>query len=484
MDDAVTFRYSNLSMKYNVNESMENVTILYQTQTDTASAVITPTCEIASQIEIIVMGYLSLLIIVLGMIGNSLSIVVLTRKAMHTSTNCYLLALAIWDTLVIICTLLLMTFPSLSPEFKNHVMPYVVVIMYPLAPTAQMSTLWLTVSFTVERYIAVCHPLQAARMCTVARARVVIVAVSVASILFNLSRWFEYRLNFCDPSEFNNNQSSLSYEQTDLCDLSKFNNNQSRISYEQTEFGKNNDYKQVYFFWFYLLIMFIVPITSLSVLNIFLILAVRQSQIQRKDMNVRQSRENNVTIMLVSIIIVFIICQIPALIYNLAWSIDIDTVQTQCGWNVLSIFRNFMVTLNSCVNFILYCALGQRFRHTCIRSFCRCLIWTEDGHSFRYVNSAMMASSSVNTYAKYRLVCAKRGLLTFRMENMAPSSGLGRRSTMQTSELPTKSSMKTSKTDGSGGLVQSVRSPSLTANRSHAHKECLLDDLSDTQKSI
>jgi hypothetical protein len=389
------------------------------------------------------MGYMALLIIVLGMIGNSLSIVVLTRKAMHTSTNCYLLALAIWDTVVIICTLLLMTLPPLSQEFRNHVMPYVVVIVYPLALTAQMSTLWLTVSFTVERYIAVCHPLQAARMCTVARARVVIVTVSAVSILFNLTRWFEYRVQFCDSSE---------------CE-----NNASKIYFEQTEFGKNNDYKQVYFFWFYLLVMFIVPLTSLSVLNIFLILAVRQSQIQRKDMNVRQSRENNVTIMLVSIIIVFIICQIPALIYNLAWAIDIDTVQTECGWNVLSVFRNFMVTLNSCVNFILYCALGQKFRHTCIRSFCRCFMWSEDGQSFRYVNSAMMASSSVNTYAKYRLVCAKRGLLTFRMENMTPPTGLVRRSTIQTTVLPSKASTKTSQTDASSGLLHSATTPSDTS---------------------
>ncbi|XP_062616345.1 FMRFamide receptor-like [Saccostrea cucullata] len=442
-------------MKYEVGQ--ENFTELYTLHKE-VSASETPMCETARTTETVVMGYLAIVIVILGMIGNSLSIVVLTRKAMHTSTNCYLLALAIWDTVVIFCTLLLMSIPSLSSEFKSQVMPYVVVLVYPLALTAQMSTLWLTVSFTVERYIAVCHPLRAARMCTVARARVVIVIVSAVSVLFNTSRWFEYRLKFHDPGQFYN---------------------RSAISYEPTDLVNNDDYKQVYFFWLYLLVMFIVPLISLSVLNTFLILAVRQSRIQRKDMNVRQSRENNVTIMLVSIIIVFIICQIPALIYNLAWAIDIQTVKISCGWNVLSTFRNFMVTLNSCVNFILYCALGQRFRHTFIRSFCRCLILTENGNSFRYVNSAMMASSSMNTYAKYRLVRAKQGLLTFRMNDLSPPTGIHRRPTLQTSMQPSKNNMKVSLMDGGAGTKHSQGSTSDTTHGTSSSKDSLNNEMSD-----
>lgn len=195
MDETGTFGQNSHVMEYKDLNPMENITILYTTMPGVSTGN-PPPPGIADYVKIAVMGYVALVIICLGMVGNGLSMVVLTRKSMHTSTNCYLLALAIWDTAVILCTLLLMTLPTLSSWFEDHVMPYVVVIGYPLALTAQMSTLWLTVSFTVERYIAVCHPLQAVRMCTVARARVVIVAVSVVSILFNASRWFEYRLKF------------------------------------------------------------------------------------------------------------------------------------------------------------------------------------------------------------------------------------------------------------------------------------------------
>jgi uncharacterized membrane protein YidH (DUF202 family) len=68
--------------------------------------------------------------------------------------------------------------------------------------------------------------------------------------------------------------------------------------------------------------MFFIPLTSLAVLNAFLIFAVKKSHQQRKDMNVRQSRENNVTIMLVSVVMVFMICQLPALVYNVAFAVN------------------------------------------------------------------------------------------------------------------------------------------------------------------
>ena len=97
-----------------------------------------------------------------------------------------------------------------------------------------------------------------------------------------------------------------------------------------------------------------------------------------------QSRENNVTIMLVSVVMVFIVCQVPALIYNMAYAISMATVTTSPAWGVLSTVRNFLVNLNSAINFILYCALGQKFRRTFVRTFCPCLARrARDGfHSF------------------------------------------------------------------------------------------------------
>jgi hypothetical protein len=296
-------------------------------------------------------GVLTNIIVVLGLIGNMLTIVILSQRAMRSSTNHYLTALAVWDSVVLICTFLLIGLIGFEFEaYANHFHSYVVAYIYPVALIAQTATIWLTVSFTVERYIAVCHPLKAASMCTISRAKFVILGVSVGSTLYNIPRWFDYRPKHKFHPEFN----------------------RTILTYERTAFSQNPMYLTGYFSCLYVPFMFIIPFLVLFILNTFLILAVRQSQRNREiNMNVRQFRENNITIMLVTVVIVFMFCQMPALVYNLAFSIDINMVGASPGYHILSEIRNFMVNLNSAVNFILYCALGQKFRRIFLHTFCR-----------------------------------------------------------------------------------------------------------------
>lgn len=296
-------------------------------------------------------GVVTNMVVILGLIGNILTIVILSQRAMRSSTNYYLSALAVWDSIVLVSTVFLIGLPGVSNmnDYMRYVFAYVVSYFYPLALIAQTATIWLTVSFTVERYIAVCHPLKAASMCTISRAKIVILGGSLGSALYNIPRWFDFR------PEVSSNPST----------------NQTVVIPERTEFSQNHVYLQVYFSWLYVPIMCIVPLLVLSILNTFLILAVRKSQRQRKDMNVKQSRENNVTIMLVTVVIVFIICQVPALVYNIAFAIDNAYVQLNFGYQVLSTLRNFLVNFNSAINFLLYCALGQKFRRIFLHTFFR-----------------------------------------------------------------------------------------------------------------
>jgi hypothetical protein len=115
------------------------------------------------------------------------------------------------------------------------------------------------------------------------------------SFAYNVSRWFEYR-----PVP------------VQIPDAEARNGTRQVIDVVLTQIGLNDVYQRIYFSWLYLPVMCIAPLAALTVINTSLFLAVRRSRADRKQMNVRQSRENNVTLVLVAVVAVFIICQVTS----------------------------------------------------------------------------------------------------------------------------------------------------------------------------
>ena len=299
-------------------------------------------------------GVATNVIVVLGLLGNALSALVLSRKEMRSAsgsgvsganTNTYLRALAAWDSVVLVSSLLLIGLPALPSMtyYRSHVYAYVHSYFYPLALIAQTATIWLTVAFTLERYVAVCLPLKCSSRSSACRARYVIALVSTASLVYNLPRWFDFRPVHATAPETNTTYLTVNYCQGVL-------------------------YTEIYFSWLYALVMCVIPLAILSVFNTCLVVAVQRSTKQRMRMHVTSSaRENNVTVMLVTVVVVFMVCQIPALVYNVAFAVNNAHVTSDFRYRVLSHVRNFLVSVNSAVNFLLYCAIGRRFRRTLLR---------------------------------------------------------------------------------------------------------------------
>lgn len=77
----------------------------------------------------------------------------------------------------------------------------------------------------------------------------------------------------------------------------------------------------------------------------------------------------SVTLMLAAIVAVFVVCQLPCVVYNFALAMDWNYVKNDFGWQMLSLLRNFTGTLQSAVNFILFCVLGKHFRALLMKRF-------------------------------------------------------------------------------------------------------------------
>jgi len=151
-------------------------------------------------------------ICVFGVAGILLTLVVLSRKSMRTSTNCYLMALSVADLafLVLLASLFVHGMARHSSAFHVYA-AYAAV----LTNVALMASVWLTVLLAVERYVAICRPFLAARVCTVRVALTAIASVFITALLSRLSNFWEHRVTwYRDPGD--NNRSVAYVEMTEL----------------------------------------------------------------------------------------------------------------------------------------------------------------------------------------------------------------------------------------------------------------------------
>ncbi|GFS15894.1 FMRFamide receptor [Elysia marginata] len=152
-------------------------------------------------LNLIMLGGLGCGLAVLGLLGNCLSMLVLQRPKMRSSTSYFLLSLAVYDNLILLGMLAYFCVPALvpySPGLRNvhSAMHLTIVAGYPLSLAAQMGSIYTCVGFTVERYIAVCKPLHVANTCTKSRTIRVIILVFFWSILYNIPRFFHYEIYY------------------------------------------------------------------------------------------------------------------------------------------------------------------------------------------------------------------------------------------------------------------------------------------------
>ncbi|CAG0901582.1 unnamed protein product [Darwinula stevensoni] len=288
-----------------------------------------------------------------GMAGNSLSMIILTRKEMRSSIHWYLTGLAASDLLYLVFVF------SLSFRHYPWNMPLSYWHYYPvglwLSDSSSNTSVWLTVSFTVERYLAMKNPLKGKVWFTESRAKRVIALVYILCFLSVLSTPFEWRVQ----------ESHLVRDDRD----------ESQISLVLSSLGANPGYRKG-FYWFTVTVFIMVPLALLLVLNILLIYHVHRTFRQRTLLMAhtasQEIRENRVTVMLIAVSVLFLLCQSPTALVLIYSSFD-QPVPNSRGDYILRICGNvfnLLMAMNAAINFLFYCALCDRYRRALI-SICR-----------------------------------------------------------------------------------------------------------------
>lgn len=284
----------------------------------------------------------------LGILGNVLSMIILSRPQMRSSINYLLIGLARCDTVLIITSILLFGIPAIYPYtgyfrfYSLRLLPQISHAIYPLAMSVQTASVYLTVTVTLERYVAVCHPLRARALCTYGRAKVYVIVIIIFSVCYNIPRFFEVT-----HKEFRDEEFGFVY------------------CIGATNLRANSTYVKVYIHWLYLVFIYFIPFSSITFFNAMIYRQVRKANRERQRLSRTEKREIGLATMLFCVVIVFLCCNILALVLNIAEAfydyINEHIVKTS----------NLLVTINSGVNFIIYVIFGEKFRRIFLLLFCK-----------------------------------------------------------------------------------------------------------------
>ena len=273
-----------------------------------------------------------------GIVGNILSLIVLFHRNMATSTNVYLAALAISDTLKLIndalyFVVILLKRTDEDPE--GMVMAYLYPYAHFVFNVAVCVTAWLTVSIAVERYISICHPTKAVSVCTIPRARYISITVFVIMIIITIPSWLRYQARHVVDTRLNI----------------------SCYIVEPTELGYSQAFMTPYT-WIQNLFRSIVPLVVLIILNTKIINELRRERIKGKSLSGR----NRITLIMIIIIIVFLVCITPdavmSMFFGFGYAEEDDIVKG------IREITDSLLAANSAFNFVLYSTMSQQFRDT------------------------------------------------------------------------------------------------------------------------
>ncbi|KAK6175061.1 hypothetical protein SNE40_013599 [Patella caerulea] len=313
-------------------------------------------------------GYAAPIVCIFGVVANILNIVVLTRKNMLSPTNVILTGLAISDGLTMAAyfpyAIMMYHVYQTSPaplSFARFVLFYAIfsVIVHSIS-------IWLTVSLALFRYIFIQCPRQGTKLCSIDRAKITVVIVSIVTSIVCIPNAVTYGLYQTTYSDTNQTSWHLDVKQTTETEiiLKKFN------------------------FWIQAILVKLVPCFLLTILSILLVKTMKDAERRRKkliskpmkgsDDPRRPSKTNRTTRMLLAVVILFLVTEIPQGILNLLSGI-VDGYFHRV-YQPLGDLMDILALINNGINFILYCTMSKQFRDTFIKIFLKDIVMDKRGN--------------------------------------------------------------------------------------------------------
>ncbi|XP_068574486.1 somatostatin receptor type 5-like isoform X2 [Cebidichthys violaceus] len=273
-----------------------------------------------------------IIVFIVGLLGNTLVIYVVIRYTkMKTVTNLYILNLALADELYIL------GIPFLGTNSVLSYWPYgdffCKLSMTVDAMSQFASTFCLTV-MSIDRYLAVVHPIRSAKWRKPQVAKI-----------FNAMVWVVSFLIVLPVTIYSNVQ-----EEFNACNIT---------------WPEPHELRSIVFILYTSILGFFGPVVVISLCYLLIVIKVRSAGV-RAGLTKRRKSERKVTRMVVIIVLVFVLCWLPFFTSNLVNLVYIIPENNAAVYFFLVI----LTYVNSCANPILYGFLSDNFKQSFQKVLC------------------------------------------------------------------------------------------------------------------
>ena len=283
------------------------------------------------------------IIAVLGFAGNLLvMIVVISNKQMRNTTNLLIINLAVADLLfIVICV------PFTAAGYAMPRWPFGTafckIYQYMINVTAYASVYTL-VLMSLDRYLAVVHPICSMTIRTERNAYIVIILSWVVIMLINIPNLIDYtQLNYVFNGE----------------------NRSACLNLKIVQDESNGRVVYGCFFAF----SYVLPLTSVCILYGFMLRRLLYGGVPGGNQSAESLRsKKRVTRMVVMVVVIFALCWLPI---NVILMVKyFGTYPESIAFVGLQIASNCIAYMNSCVNPLLYAFLSENFRKSFRKLLC------------------------------------------------------------------------------------------------------------------
>ncbi|KAJ8315275.1 hypothetical protein KUTeg_007425, partial [Tegillarca granosa] len=328
-------------------------------------------------------------VFITGTLGNVCTCIVIVKNHyMQTTTNFYLFSLAISDILILLrlpheCYTVLESYPWRAGEAFC-------IFQSLLTETTSYASILTITAFTVERYIAICHPLISHKITDFKRTIKIIIGIWILSLLFALP----YPI-FTETFYYIDNPI---IEDSLICNI-----------------GRKWTHLMQYVFQVSTFLFFVFPMTLITILYIRIAIALRKASLNRAGSEESQgnhscSHSRKVVLrMLVAVVVAFFICWAPFhaqrlfTMYNTNWSRNNMEIQMYMFY-----ISGVLYFVGSTVNPVLYNVMSKRYRQAFKETLCCCCYHRSLGNQdslllyYSYIKNPKKRKSSKMSNADWR----------------------------------------------------------------------------------